>query len=71
MFCLSRYACLNFSTRGSLLGAEHFFKKYVGELDKEEPCCPLCHREFDTAQEVRELILEVRTVKHVQNGHSK
>lgn len=47
-------------TRGSLLGAEHFFKKYVGDLEKEEPCCPLCHREFDTEQEVRELVLELK-----------
>ena len=51
------------STRGSLLGAEHFFKKYVGDLEKEEPCCPLCHREFDTDQEVRELVLEVHVQK--------
>ncbi|KAJ8311256.1 hypothetical protein KUTeg_011191 [Tegillarca granosa] len=46
--------------RGSLMGAEYFFKKYVDDLEKEEPCCPLCHREFDTGQEVKELILELR-----------
>lgn len=46
--------------RGSLMGAEYFFKKYVDDLEKEEPCCPLCHREFDTRQEVKELILELR-----------
>ncbi|KAL5011885.1 hypothetical protein ScPMuIL_010436 [Solemya velum] len=46
--------------RGSLLGAEHFFKKYVEDLEKRDPCCPLCHREFDTDQEVRELVLELR-----------
>lgn len=45
--------------RGSLLGAEHFFQKYVNDLEKQEPCCPLCHREFDTDQEVKELIIEV------------
>ncbi|KAK3099688.1 hypothetical protein FSP39_008022 [Pinctada imbricata] len=46
--------------RGSLLGAEHFFKKYVEDLEKQDPCCPLCHREFDTNQEVRELVSELR-----------
>ncbi|XP_071087725.1 DNA repair protein RAD50-like [Haliotis cracherodii] len=46
--------------RGSLLGAEHFFKKYQDDLKKDSPCCPLCHREFATDQEVRELILELQ-----------
>lgn len=46
-------------TRGSLLGAEHFFKKYASDLEKDDPCCPLCHREFDTDQEVKELVIEL------------
>ncbi|XP_064608041.1 LOW QUALITY PROTEIN: DNA repair protein RAD50-like [Liolophura sinensis] len=46
--------------RGSLLGAQHFFKKYVEDLKKNNPCCPLCHREFDEEQEVRELVLELQ-----------
>ncbi|XP_061165388.1 DNA repair protein RAD50-like [Saccostrea echinata] len=46
--------------RGSLLGAEHFFQKYVSDLEKQDPCCPLCHREFDTDQEVKELIIELK-----------
>ena len=41
------------------MGAEHFFKKYVKDLEREKPFCPLCHRGFDDEQEVRELILEV------------
>lgn len=41
------------------MGAEHFYKKYVQDMKKENPCCPLCHREFEQEQEVRELILEV------------
>lgn len=45
--------------RGSLMGAEHFYKKYVQDMKKENPCCPLCHREFEQEQEVRELILEL------------
>jgi len=28
-------------------------------LEKDDPCCPLCHREFDTDQEVKELVIEV------------
>ncbi|XP_063414540.1 DNA repair protein RAD50-like [Mytilus trossulus] len=47
-------------TRGSLLGAEHFFKKYATDLEKDDPCCPLCHREFDTDQEVKELVIELK-----------
>ncbi|KAK7096680.1 DNA repair protein RAD50-like [Littorina saxatilis] len=46
--------------KGSLLGADHFFKKYVRELERDHPCCPLCHREFDAEQEVRELVLELQ-----------
>ncbi|XP_041359275.1 DNA repair protein RAD50-like [Gigantopelta aegis] len=46
--------------KGSLMGAEHFFKKYVKDLEKEKPFCPLCHRGFDDDQEVRELILELK-----------
>lgn len=46
--------------RGSLLGAQHFFKKYACDLEKQNPCCPLCHRSFDTDQEVRELVLELQ-----------
>ena len=42
------------------MGAEYFYKKYVQDMKKENPCCPLCHREFEQEQEVRELILEVR-----------
>ncbi|KAJ8298041.1 hypothetical protein KUTeg_024572 [Tegillarca granosa] len=45
--------------RGSLMGAEYFFKKYVDDLEKEEPCCPLCHREFDTRQELRNKLRQV------------
>ena len=43
------------------MGAEHFFKKYARDLQKNNPACPLCHREFDTDQEVRELIHEVNS----------
>lgn len=47
--------------RGSLMGAEHFYKKYVEDMKKDNPCCPLCHREFEQEQEVRELILELQS----------
>ncbi|KAK7482604.1 hypothetical protein BaRGS_00026205, partial [Batillaria attramentaria] len=49
--------------RGSLVGAEHFFKKYKRELEKHNPACPLCHREFEADQEVRELVLELATIR--------
>ncbi|KAK6173416.1 hypothetical protein SNE40_016870 [Patella caerulea] len=47
-------------SRGSLLGAEHFFKQYVTDLEKTDPCCPLCHRGFETEEDVRQLILELQ-----------
>ncbi|GAB1599065.1 DNA repair protein RAD50-like [Argonauta hians] len=45
--------------RGSLIGSEHFFKKFVTDLKKDNPCCPLCHRDFEQELEIRELILEL------------
>ncbi|XP_053392250.1 DNA repair protein RAD50-like, partial [Mercenaria mercenaria] len=46
--------------RGSLLGTQDFYKKYSKDLEKDDPCCPLCHRGFDTQQDVRELVLELK-----------
>ena len=48
-----------FSERGAVIGASYVFKKYATELEKDKPCCPLCYREFDTDQEVRDLISDV------------
>ncbi|XP_059141794.1 DNA repair protein RAD50-like [Physella acuta] len=46
--------------KGSLLGADHMIKKYIRNLEKNNPCCPLCQRGFQQAQEVRELILKLQ-----------
>ncbi|KAK0064769.1 DNA repair protein RAD50 [Biomphalaria pfeifferi] len=46
--------------KGSLLGADHMIKKYIRNLEKNNPCCPLCTRGFQQAQEVRELILKLQ-----------
>lgn len=40
--------------------SEFMFRRYVEKLQQEEPCCPLCHREFQATEEVAELIEEVR-----------
>ncbi|XP_060561846.1 DNA repair protein RAD50-like [Ruditapes philippinarum] len=45
---------------GSLVGEQHFYMKYAKDLEKDDPCCPLCHRGFDTQQDVRELVLELK-----------
>ncbi|XP_074657716.1 DNA repair protein RAD50.L-like [Tubulanus polymorphus] len=42
--------------RGSLIGASHFFKKYMTELQQPNPCCPLCKRDFDEPEESQQLI---------------
>ncbi|BFZ14970.1 hypothetical protein BsWGS_18009 [Bradybaena similaris] len=46
--------------KGSLLGADHMIKKYIKNLEKNNPACPLCQRGFQQAQEVRELILKLQ-----------
>ncbi|CAL1536604.1 unnamed protein product [Lymnaea stagnalis] len=46
--------------KGSLLGADHMIKKYIKNLEKNNPSCPLCQRGFQQAQEVRELILKLQ-----------
>ena len=50
------------------MGASYVFKQYVTELEKDMPCCPLCYREFDTEQEVRDLISEVSFLKPMRQG---
>ncbi|XP_064637547.1 DNA repair protein RAD50-like isoform X2 [Lineus longissimus] len=42
--------------KGSVQGAKHFFDKYVKQLQKDDPTCPLCQRGFDEHAEVEELV---------------
>lgn len=45
--------------KGTMAASEFMFRRYVEKLQQEEPCCPLCHREFQAAEEVAELIEEL------------
>ena len=47
---------------GFLLGTQTVFKRYVEKLTAEsraDPPCPVCHRPFDSADEITELVSEV------------
>ena len=35
------------------------FDKYIAQLRRTDPVCPLCRREFDEQQEIDELIQDV------------
>lgn len=44
-----------------LTAFETIYKKYVTTMEdkKKDPCCPLCHRQFNTLQEMQNLVTEV------------
>lgn len=35
------------------------YKEYIKKLSEQEPCCPLCHRDFQEKQTVTDLIKEM------------
>lgn len=37
------------------------YKEYMRQLKEEDPCCPLCHREFDKRETVMNLLKEMET----------
>ncbi|KAF6215060.1 hypothetical protein GE061_009809 [Apolygus lucorum] len=45
--------------KGTLSSSEHFYRRYVQKLKKDEPCCPLCKRDFAAEEEVNKLISEL------------
>lgn len=45
--------------KGTLSSSEYMFKRYVGKLEQQDPCCPLCHRDFPNEEDVSNLILEL------------
>ena len=50
---------LLFRAHGLLIGTKEVFNKYLKQLAKQDPPCPLCHRPFDNETEVEELVDEV------------
>ncbi|GLH00793.1 DNA repair protein RAD50 [Gryllus bimaculatus] len=62
--------------KGMLSSQEVLFQKYVQKLQERDPCCPLCHRNFersdDAATLIDELRSEVRTVPvRLRNNNEK
>ncbi len=55
-----------FRTKGLLTGTKEVYNKYIRQLGKNDPPCPLCHRPFDNADEVGELITEVSYYQYVR-----
>lgn len=52
--------------KGSLSTSGHLFRRYIKNLETQDPSCPLCHRGFDSVDEVTELISDVRLLIIVQ-----
>ncbi|XP_072171621.1 DNA repair protein RAD50-like [Diadema setosum] len=46
--------------RGALTGSTHLFQRYIDSLKRSEALCPLCHRGFDSGEEVQELVQELQ-----------
>ncbi|VVC25617.1 Hypothetical protein CINCED_3A008104 [Cinara cedri] len=51
--------------KGSVSTSGHLFKRYIKNLEAQDPSCPLCHRGFTSIDEVTELIndLNIRVQK--------
>ncbi|XP_011865246.1 PREDICTED: DNA repair protein RAD50-like, partial [Vollenhovia emeryi] len=49
------------NTRGIYAYQATAYKEYVKKLSVKDPCCPLCHRDFDKQNTVTELIKEIET----------
>ncbi len=45
--------------KGAVDGGKYITTKYVQELNKPDPCCPLCSRKFEREQEIRTLVQDV------------
>jgi DNA repair protein RAD50 len=45
--------------KGVLDSSEVLFRRYISSLKQKDPCCPLCHRNFQAAKETEKLIAEV------------
>jgi len=40
----------------------HLFRRYIKNLEAQDPGCPLCHRSFSSIDEVTELINDVKFI---------
>ena len=54
--------CFAFSERGTIASLEKIYSKYVSKLESSEvhrSGCPLCHRTFNSNNDIAELVSEV------------
>ena len=57
--------CYAFSERGIIGSFEKIYSKYVSKLESSEVHrngCPLCHRTFNSNNEIAELVSEVNII---------
>ncbi|KAL0276884.1 UNVERIFIED_CONTAM: hypothetical protein PYX00_004352 [Menopon gallinae] len=47
--------------KGILTSSEYMYQKYIKSLQKSQPCCPLCHRDFPRQSEAQDLVEELTT----------
>ena len=54
---------LHCSKCSQLSAFETIYKKYISTMEEKEnePCCPLCHRQFNALKEMKKLVDEVDT----------
>ncbi|KAK6618741.1 hypothetical protein RUM43_013132 [Polyplax serrata] len=45
--------------KGTLSSSEFMYQRYIRALQKSQPCCPLCHRDFEQQNEARSLVDEL------------
>lgn len=45
--------------KGILTSSEYMYQKYIKSLQKSQPCCPLCHRDFPRQSEAQDLVEEL------------
>jgi hypothetical protein len=45
--------------KGELDSSSVLFKRYSTQLSQQDPCCPLCHRDFDSKKQSMKLVEEV------------
>ncbi|GIY23499.1 DNA repair protein RAD50 [Caerostris darwini] len=64
-FCELFMTLIPSSEKGALTGSLYLFNKYIEKLKKPRPCCPLCTRSFQEAQEAQTLIADLQ--KKLQN----
>jgi len=46
-----------------LSSSTNMYKSYIKKLKEQDPCCPLCQRNFDNYDDAPQLVQEVSSVR--------